>query len=99
MELAAQLKTRGYLLDLRWLPRELNQEADRLSKGQFEGFCDQHRLNVNPAEMNWLVLDRMMKLGTVFHQENQQLRSRLSKSKYVPIKRKRGQRLRDRDPW
>ncbi len=99
MELAAQLKARGYLLDLRWLPRELNQEADRLSKGQLQDFCDQHRMTINPADMDWLVLDRMMKLGTAFHQENQQLRAKLSKNKYAPIKRKRGQRLRDRDPW
>ena len=43
MELVCQLQKRQYHLDLQWIPRLQNIEADALTNGDFEGFCPLER--------------------------------------------------------
>ncbi len=99
MELAATLKKLNFALDLRWLPRELNSEADALSKGDFTGFEPALRIEVDPSRIEWLLLDRVVKIGLDFHQDNLRKKAEVKSRAYRPPKVRRGQRLRDRDPW
>ncbi len=50
MELAAQLESRNARLDLHWIPRESNVEADRLSNGDSSGFDPRHRVDVDVGQ-------------------------------------------------
>ncbi len=99
MELAATLKRMRFSLDLRWLPRELNAEADALSNGLTLGFSPSKRIDVDIGNMRWLVLDDVMSLGLSFHAENIRKRQERRGKFFQTNKRRKGQRLRDREPW
>ena len=99
MELAISLEELDLQLDLRWVPRHLNEEADRLSKGNFNGFSDHNRLHLTNADLKWDTLENFMKLGEGFERENKQLRQRQKLTRASFTKRRKGDKLRDRDPW
>ena len=99
MELAANLKKLQFTLDLRWLPRELNAEADRLSKGELDGFDPRLRVDIDAKHVDLLLLDDFMKLGLEFHEDNQRKKLARRGVGFKGVKRKRGERLRDREPW
>ena len=63
MELAAQLERRGLDLELEWLPRDANKEADALSNLLFDEFDAGHRISVSLADLPWLVLPDLLKQG------------------------------------
>ena len=63
MELAARLEAARIQLDLDWVPRELNQEADDLSNGIIGGFSSQLRVRVDLKNLEWRVLGRLMAEG------------------------------------
>ena len=48
MELSSQMESRGLHLDLQWVPRTANEEADRLSNLCFVGFSPERRIDVSP---------------------------------------------------
>ncbi len=98
MELAATLEQLDLRLDLRWLPRGLNAEADALSKGQFAGFTAAHRISVSSDSLAWHVLPSLMEIGAEFYRDIQQ-RKALGEAGAVGPKRRRADRLRNRDPW
>ncbi len=98
MELATTLEQLDLRLDLRWLPRGLNAEADALSKGQFAGFTAAHRISVSSDSLAWHVLPSLMELGAEFYRDIQQ-RKALGEAGAVGPKRRRADRLRNRDPW
>ncbi len=99
MELAIVLEELALLLDLRWVPRELNEEADRLSNGVTTGFSSKHRIRIEASDLTWPSLEQRMSLGEDFHRENNRLRGcGMFKAARI-AKRRRGDRLRDREPW
>jgi hypothetical protein len=51
------------VLDLSWIPRDSNVEADALSNGNFVGFSLDRRVQVDPKAIRWEVLDRLMELS------------------------------------
>ena len=69
MELAAQMDKMRVRLDVRWTPRNLNQEADDLSNGKIEDFSIANRVINDIREIEWLVLDKLMKFGMSFEKE------------------------------
>ncbi len=99
MELASTLEDLGLQLDLRWVPRDLNEEADNLSKGIYTGFEPSRRVPLAVEEVKWHVLDEFMKLGANFCQETKRLREQHHQGPAHGSKRRRGDRLRDREPW
>ncbi len=67
MELAARLEASRIHLDLDWVPRELNQEADDLSNGKVAAFSSQHRVPVDLATVEWRLLQRLKAEGAEFY--------------------------------
>ncbi len=98
MELSTILESLNLTLDLRWLPREFNGEADQLSKGCFEGFADAHRVRVTADQLAWNVLPDLMKQGELFHREIVSAKA-AAPAPPPARKKRRGERLRDVDPW
>ena len=91
MEIAAQLEQRECRLATIWAPREINQEADRLSNGDLRGFNPALRIPIDAAALPWLVLNDMMKAGMEFVAE------RTLPSANLPRKGK--YKLREQQPW
>ncbi len=95
MELACQLENRAQRLQLSWVPRELNDEADRLSRGDTSGFCDANRVRLRPDEVKWEVLHKYMDLGLSLEKlkrpRGEATGRRVRPTKRVPF--------RERDPW
>ena len=42
--------------DVRWAPREINLEADRLANGNFQGFSIELRIRPLPQSPDWYIL-------------------------------------------
>ena len=70
-----------------------------MSKGDFEGFTPNNRIQLNTEDIQWDRLDELMTLGEDFYHENQRLRERSKQANVITAKRRRGNKLRDREPW
>jgi hypothetical protein len=69
MELALQLHLKGMVLDLHWVPREQNVEADELSNGIFRQFSADKQIAVDIAGLNFLILPALMVEAESFYGE------------------------------
>ncbi len=67
MELAARLESSRLQLDLDWVPRELNREADDLSNSIFDKFTPELRVPVDLSLVQRQVLGRLMKEGAEYY--------------------------------
>lgn len=63
MELAAQLHALGMELDLNWVPRGQNTEADALTNAEFQGFDKSRRIDVQFEDLNFMILERLMEIA------------------------------------
>ncbi len=99
MEIAYMLEELDLRLDLQWLPRDRNDEADRLSKGILDGFKTENRLGVDPSRLTWNVLPSLMRVGEEFHQELQKQKGLGVGSGSTQRKRRKTRPLRESDPW
>ena len=98
MEAAAQLEARGLSLDLLWVPRGVNQEADALSNLRFEGFSEKHRVNLDLQKLPFMVLPDL--IDEALHFYSQQGGKRGSDGALMhKRKRRKSEPLRVRDPW
>ena len=83
-----------------WIPRESNREAGRLADGRWEGFDEKLRAHANLAEVNWLILDDLLKAGQAFYAEGRRAvggrRQARAVGRSVAGKRRK---LREREPW
>ena len=95
MELSAQLEKRSQRLELTWVPREGNEEADRLSNGDCRGFCESNRVQFQMQQQKWIVLTDLMAVGKDMTEEKEK---RKSDHKAAQGKAKRPA-LRVREPW
>ena len=59
-ELAEELKSKDLLLDLHWIPRDQNIEADALSNEVFNGFDLAKRVEVDLYKVTWKILPELM---------------------------------------
>ena len=92
MELACQMEQSGARLAMEWAPRELNEEADRLSNNDHSGFREANRVDLRMDSIDWIVLKRMMTLGMEFAGE------KLTETMARPKQIKRP-KLRETEPW
>ena len=92
MEMGAQMDRLGTRLELRWVPKDKNVEADALSNGNLHGFNEKLRMPVKVFNLKWMVLDDMIASGDEFQADRQVKRTWARKRK------QRGERLR-REPW
>ena len=101
MELAAQLEERKAELFLEWIPREVNQEADRLADGRFDGFTRELRVQATLGEIKWLVMDELLSAGAAFFRSARQHGVKRRLAGQGAVLRPAGKRvpLRVREPW
>eukprot|EP00435_Cladocopium_sp_Y103_P032404 s306_g8.t1 len=60
MELAMQLKKINLELDLGWVPRNQNIEADALTNSDFTGFCPSKRIEKDFEDMQFIILNDLV---------------------------------------
>ncbi len=100
MEIAIQSEARNIILDMEWVPRESNEEADALSRGVTTGFSPEHRVHLDVGNLPLHVMGTMMRQGLEFQAMKQQRRAAEHRPlTSAPGAAKAGKRLRDRDPW
>ena len=70
-ELATQLEEKNCLLDLGWVPRDQNQEADALTNSNLGEFSRNLEVKVNLAALDFRVLRELLDLGDAFYAERE----------------------------
>ena len=102
MEVAAEIQTRNFSLDLQWVPREQNAEADELSNSDPKRFDPENVIPVNMGNMKFIILDEMLHKGEKLHQGLEMEKAKAT-TQMVPDKpkqkRKPGTSLRATHPW
>ena len=99
MELAAQLQDRQMELRLDWIPRDLNQQADRLSNFDTSDFDPECEIPVDLKSVKFILLDDMLERGAEMYKQIADLKAQNATKK--PWKGVAGvrDRLKDRSPW
>ena len=104
MELAAQLEARSATMELLWIPRDQNSEADRLADSDFGGFSPSLRVAATLEDVRFLVLQELVDAGLEWYTEAAEKhgggRSSASDraAEAAPPAAKRP-KLREREPW
>ena len=95
-EVAAQLRKLNASLNLVWVPRLQNEEADALTNGEFSAFRTENRVNVDVPSLSFLILPKLAEVSEEIHQDI--LRRR---GTGTPEARPKGKpcKLKERDPW
>ena len=60
MELVCQLEMAQVEMDLGWIPRKQNEEADSLTNLRFEDFSVSNRIDVKFEDFEFVLLDKLM---------------------------------------
>ena len=97
-ELAEQLRSRDMERDLAWAPRDQNEEADALTNLHFSEFDPALRVVVDPADIQWLIMNRMMDVAEDLYK---QVKAQQAAPKvYVAVKgKKKKKKFRENNPW
>ena len=102
-EFAAQLRQREMELDLAWVPRNQNEEADALTNERFEHFDEKLRVALKIEELPFLVLDKMFEVADHLYrnvqQKKQDMRVDKVKNKQRGKEKTKRRPLKERDPW
>ena len=102
MELAMQLKKCNLELDLGWVPRDQNTEADALTNSDFSGFLPEKRIERNFEDIQFEVLDKLVEKAAELDKDIRLAKSskelKGDRPEETIRKRKRGQ-TRWEDPW
>lgn len=93
MQLSSMLSRSRLSLGLRWRPRDENTEADQLTNEDFTGFSMDHRIAVSWADLQFDVLDDMVRTRKAFDQARQQARAAAKQAPKVKPKKF------DKSPW
>ena len=108
MELSEQLELRHLWLDLHWVPRDQNDEADALSNMEFKDFDKAKRVEVDLKEVKWILLEEFMEYGLEFQRHMEEMKQQTKEPISTQIswepprkqkKRMPTERLRFTDPW
>ena len=96
-ELSAQIKAKGLRLNLGWVPREENEEADELTNRETGRFDPARRVKLDIGNLNWICLGGYMAAATSLYEEVVATKKRTEQS--AAGARKKPRPLRERDPW
>jgi len=98
MELAHQLGDMEVALNLHWIPRGQNEEADDLSKGRFDKFNEKKRIEVDLEKMDFQVIPFLAEVAGKLDEEIRL--KKVSKEKLVPERKTPAEeKLRMKQPW
>ena len=102
MELSVQLQKLGLELELGWIPRGQNEEADALTNKEFGGFDMKKRIEKNFGDLKFEILDELMLKAGELDAEIKLAKSSKEAKSDRPVdkslKRKRGE-TKWKDPW
>ena len=93
------MRVRGFQLDLEWIRRDLNEEADALSNFQFEAFEATNRIKVVPSLLPWIVLPELMEESHRMFLEQQGTGAQRKPRDHPWPEAGTRKRLRQSDPW
>ena len=102
MELAAQLHGMGMEMDLNWIPRGQNTEADALTNQEFQGFDQALRIKVEFGDLKFMILDKLMTLAGELDSEVKMAKTSKEAKGDRPsdtLPRKKRGSTRWEDPW
>ena len=105
MELAVQIGLRNATLRANWLPRLQNEEADALTNSDFRHFDSSKRVEVDLDQLNFVILNDLFAEGDAYTAElaalklQEKERKASAAGKLPPAKRRKGEALREKDPW
>ena len=97
MELSAQLGRMDMHLQLGWVPRDQNREADALTNECFADFNPAHRVEVQFDKLPFIVLDSLMSAAQELDADVKLAKT--SKEAKVPLPNAKRQKLRWTEPW
>ena len=66
-ELSAQLEVRNVLLEVNWVPREENAEADAIKNEDAQWLRKEKRIRKTPGQMPFIVLPELLLRGETFY--------------------------------
>ena len=95
-ELATQLDELSASLELAWVPRDQNEEADALTNGDFSAFDPERRVEIDVGNLKFKILPQLAKVAEELY------RGILERRGARPAgagRRSRPARLKERDPW
>ena len=102
MEISAMLQMSHQDLELNWIPRDHNTEADELSSMGTRRFRDEHRVPVVLEEMKFVLLNELLDQGEKLYQSIEKTKDPTA-SPRPPMAKKRKRkpetRLRATHPW
>ena len=103
-EFASQPHCLNVELDLLWVPRTQNEEADGLTNGRFEFFSASRRLDIEVEKLSFLVLDDMLAVSDQLYKDVQSRRDRAKAEAKTGTDLKVSEVLKkkpfkERDPW
>jgi hypothetical protein len=76
LELTEQLRTKGWAVELTWVPRDANQIADDLTNEVWDRFDDRLRVSRDLDSFEWLVLPKLYPLAAQLYQETAEAREK-----------------------
>ena len=103
-ELAVEAHLLGLPLQVGWIPREQNVEADALSNLVFAGFRPELRIQADLTDLSWHVLPKLFKFGEDLFREvadakEQRKRMQPEAEPVRARKRRPDEKLKMTDPW
>jgi len=96
-QLAVQLRRRALAVDLQGVPADQNEEADALTNGAFCSFDPRRRLQIDPTNIEWLVLPRLLEVSEDLYKDIHELKASQCAAKAAPHRRTPG--FRQANPW
>ena len=66
-ELSLQLEGRGILLEVNWVPREQNTEADAITNGDFGWLKAENKISTVIGQLPFIVLPELLSKGEGFY--------------------------------
>ena len=83
MELAEELRVEDRRMDLEWVRRDSNIEADELSNGNWSRFDPSRRAVFDPRIHKWKVLEKMQRKSQELYEELKKMKQEKSTAKLV----------------
>ena len=92
-ELSIQLETRGILIEVNWVPREQNAEADAITNGDFDWLAPENKVDTQMGQLPFKLLPELLAKGEGFYADHEAVNIG------VEPERKDIRSLRVRAPW
>ena len=80
IELAEEMRARDLRVDLEWLRRDNNTDADDLSNEDWKKFNEEKRVCIDTKEVKWIILEELMKKGKELYDEVTKLKEEKKRS-------------------